>query len=410
MRPRIVLFSLAAIIIVILIVLGLADELLVDLLWFGVLGYRSVFLTQLGAQVTIFAGVWFVAFIAICTSGFIALGLSQERERLHIVRRSEEMTEVNLPELIRALGDRIPWRLLVLAASALLGLFAASGEASSWDTYLKGFYAAPFGHNDPAFGKNLAFYVFTLPLLEDWRDLFMLILFLTAVVTGMVFWARGALDFRDSPPRISRGAAAHFSVLLAFFFVQRAMNYWLSRPELLLHSNGVVYGLRYVDHVLWEPGLWLLVLLSLVAAAISLANLGQRGLRLPVIAAIALFGPAIFLNLIQPVIEKLYVKPDELRVEGLARTGCAHRQQYPAMGSAPAARDLPPAAGNPALLRFFGRRHRPLLDQRQVHGGDALAPRAQYLAAARQRPDLGQPPSQVHPRQRPHDEPGQCQG
>ena len=60
MRPRIVLFSLAAIIIVILIVLGLADELLVDLLWFGVLGYRSVFLTQLGARVTIFAGVWFV--------------------------------------------------------------------------------------------------------------------------------------------------------------------------------------------------------------------------------------------------------------------------------------------------------------------------------------------------------------
>ncbi len=315
MRPRIVLFSLAAIIIVILVVLGLADELLVDLLWFGVLGYRSVFLTQLGAQVTIFAAVWFVAFISICTSGFIALSLSQERERLHIVRRSGEMTEVNLPELIRALGDRIPWRLLVLGASAVLGLFAASGEASSWDTYLKGFYAAPFGHADPAFGKDLAFYIFTLPLLEDWRDLFMLILFLTAVVTGIVFWARGALDFRDSPPRISRGAAAHFSVLLAFFFVQRAMNYWLARPELLLHSNGVVYGLRYVDHALWEPGLWLLVILSLVAAAISLANLGQRGLRLPVIAAITLFGPAILLNLIQPVIEKLYVKPDELRVE-----------------------------------------------------------------------------------------------
>ncbi len=315
MRPRIVLFGLAAIIVVVLIVLGLADQLLVDLLWFGVLGYRSVFLTQLGAQVTIFAAVWFVAFVAICTSGFVALGLSQERERLHIVRRSEEMTEVNLPELIRALGDRIPWRLLVLAASALLGLFAASGEASSWDTYLKGFYAVPFGRTDPAFGNDLSSYVFTLPLLEDWRDLFMLILFLTAAVTGVVYWARGALDFRDSPPRISRGAAAHFSALLAVLFVQRAMNYWLARFELLLHSNGVVYGLRYVDHVLWEPGLWLLVALSLVAAAISLANVGQRGLKLPVVAAIVLFGPAIFLNLVQPVIERLYVKPDELRVE-----------------------------------------------------------------------------------------------
>ncbi len=315
MRPRIVLFSLAAIIIVILIVLGLADELLVDLLWFGVLGYRSVFLTQLGAQITIFALVWFVAFVAVCASGFVALGLSEERERLRIVRRSEEMTEVNLPELIRALGDRIPWRLLVAGAAVLLGLFAASGEASSWDIYLKGFYAAPFARTDPAFGKNLGFYLFSLPLLEDWRDLFMLILFLTAVVTGIIYWARGALDFRESPPRISGGAAAHFSVLLAVFFVQRAMNYWLARFELLLHSNGVVYGLRYVDHVLWEPGLWLLVALSLVAAAVSLANLGQRGLRLPVVAAIVLFGPSIFLNLIQPVIEKLYVKPDELRVE-----------------------------------------------------------------------------------------------
>ena len=315
MRPRIILFGLAAIIIVILIVLGLADQLLVDFLWFGVLGYRSVFMTQLGAQVAIFAAVWLVAFVAICASGFVALRFSQERERPRIVRRSEEMTEVNLPQLIRALGDRVPWRLLVIGAAALLGLFAATGEASSWDTYLKAFDAVPFGRNDPALGKNIGFYVFMLPLLEDWRDLFVLILFLTAVVTGIVYWARGALDFRDSQPHISRGAAAHFSVLLAVFFVQRAMNYWLARPELMLHSNDVVYGLRYVDHVLWEPGLWLLVALSLVAAAVSLANLGQRGLRLPVVAAIVLFGPAIFLNLIQPVIEKLYVKPDELQVE-----------------------------------------------------------------------------------------------
>ena len=315
MRPRIILFSLAAIIIVILIVLGLADQLLVDFLWFGVLGYRSVFMTQLSAQVAIFAAVWLVAFAAIGASGFVALHFSQDRERLHIVRRSEEMTEVNLPELIRALGDRVPWRLLVIAAAALLGLFAATGEAASWDTYLKAFHAAPFGLTDPAFGKNIAFYVFTLPLLEDWRDLFLLILFLAAAVTGVIYWTRGAVDFRDSPPRISRSAAGHFSVLLAVFFVQRAMNYWLARPELLLHSNGVVYGLRYVDHALWEPGLWLLVALALVAAAVSLANLGERGLRLPVIAAVVLFGPAILLNLMQPVIERLYVKPDELRVE-----------------------------------------------------------------------------------------------
>src|SRR5713101_4655505 len=42
--------------------------------------------------------VWLVAFVAICASGFVALRFSQERERLPIVRLSEEMTEVNLHE------------------------------------------------------------------------------------------------------------------------------------------------------------------------------------------------------------------------------------------------------------------------------------------------------------------------
>ena len=66
MRPRILLLSLAAVIIVALVVLSLADSLLVDLLWFSTLGYRQVFIITLGAQVAIFAIVWAVAFLAIC--------------------------------------------------------------------------------------------------------------------------------------------------------------------------------------------------------------------------------------------------------------------------------------------------------------------------------------------------------
>ncbi|MGH7932407.1 MAG: UPF0182 family protein, partial [Candidatus Binataceae bacterium] len=315
MRPRIILFGLAAIIIVVLIILSLADSLLVDLLWFTALGYRRVFTITLSAEVVIFAVVWVVAFAAIFVSGMIAFGFSHERERLRVVRRPEQMVEINLPELIRALGDRIPWRLLVLGAAAILAIFAAQGEASSWDVYLKAMYGVPFGLKEAAFNHDVSFYVFTLPLLEDWQNLFLLVLFLTAAVTVAIYWARGALDFRDSPPQITPACAAHLSVLLGIFFIQRAYGYWLGRFELLLHTNGVVYGLRYVDHVLWKPGLWLLVALSIIAAAICVANLRERGLRLPVAAAIVVFAPSIILNLLQPVIERLWVKPDELRIE-----------------------------------------------------------------------------------------------
>jgi uncharacterized membrane protein (UPF0182 family) len=315
MRSRVILFGLAAIAIVAVVVLSVADQFLVDFLWFRALGYEGVFTTTVGAQVAIFAIVWLIAFAAIAGSGLAAVAMSHERERLRVVRRPDEMVEVNLPELIRALGDRVPWRLIVIAAAAVIAIFVAQGEAVSWVTYLKASYGVPFGLKEQAFGNDVGFYVFTVPLLEDLSNLFLLIVFLAAAAAVAIYWARGALDFAESPPRVLPQAAGHLSVLLGLFFVQRAFSYWLGRFELLLHTNGVVYGLRYVDAVLWKPGLWLLVVLSLVAAGLCVSNLRAGGLRRPVFAAVLVFAPALLLNFIQPVIERLWVKPDELRIE-----------------------------------------------------------------------------------------------
>ena len=107
MRTRLMLVGVAAIVVVALIGLTVADGLLVDLLWFTSLGYRQVFTITLLAEVAIFLSVWMVAFAAIGGSGLIALRLCRDRERLRVVRRSEQVTEVNLPELIRSLGDRL---------------------------------------------------------------------------------------------------------------------------------------------------------------------------------------------------------------------------------------------------------------------------------------------------------------
>jgi uncharacterized protein len=315
MRTRLMLVGAAVIIIVALIGLTVADGLLVDLFWFTSLGFRRVFTITLAAQVAIFLCVWLMTFAAIAISGLIALRVSHDRERLRVVRRSEQVTEVNLPELIRSLGDRVPWRLIVVATAAVLAVFAAQGEAGSWDVYLKAFNGVPFGVTEPAFGRDIGFFVFQLPFWEELRDLFLMILVLTAAVTGAIYWARGEIDFRESPPHISGPCAAHGSVLLGIFFLQRAMNYWLGRFELTMHSNGVVFGLRFVDHVLWQPGLWVLVALSVAAAVISASNVRERGLRLPVAAAVVVFIPSIFMSLLQPIIERLWVKPDELRVE-----------------------------------------------------------------------------------------------
>ena len=346
MRTRVLLIAAAAIVVVALIGLSVADGLLIDLLWFTSLGYRQVFTITLLAQVAIFLSVWLVAFAAIAVSGLVAIRLSHDRERLHVVRRSDQVTEVNLPELIRSLGDRVPWKLIVVGLAALLAVFAAQGEAASWDVYLKAFNGVPFGLKEPAFGRDIGFYIFQLPFWQELRDLFLMILVLTAAVTAAIYWARGEIDFRESPPHIGRACAAHGSLLLGVFFLQRAVSYWLARFELTLHSNGVVFGFRYVDQVLWKPGLWVLVALAVAAAAISAANVRERGLRLPVAAAVVVFAPSIIMNLLQPVIERLWVKPDELRVEEpyLRRNIESTRRAYQLDGV-----DVKPFTGNGRL-------------------------------------------------------------
>ena len=87
MRPRTFLLSLAAILIGTLVLVGLTDSLLVDLLWFTALGYRGVFTTTLGAEIAIFVLVWVVTFLAISVSGIVALRFSREREPLRALHR-----------------------------------------------------------------------------------------------------------------------------------------------------------------------------------------------------------------------------------------------------------------------------------------------------------------------------------
>ena len=58
MRPRILLLILAAVLIAVFVVLSLADSLIVDLMWFTALGYRSVFTVTFFAGLSIFAAVF----------------------------------------------------------------------------------------------------------------------------------------------------------------------------------------------------------------------------------------------------------------------------------------------------------------------------------------------------------------
>ena len=82
--------------------------------------------------------------------------------------------------LFGLVSARLPWRLLILAVALAVGLLIAMGEAGQWDLILRFIYQVPYGGNDPQFGKDIGFYLFSLPVFIPLKDWMLLVLAVSA--------------------------------------------------------------------------------------------------------------------------------------------------------------------------------------------------------------------------------------
>ncbi|MFC5520037.1 UPF0182 family protein [Polaromonas jejuensis] len=308
--------TVAAVVVVGLIVVGRITGVLVDWLWFSSIGYIDVFWTVLSAQALLFVTVFTASAGAIWVSGFLAhryarsLGISQAGADF-----SSGSREV-VSELADRVASRIPWRAGIACGAALLGLAIAAGEISSWGTALRFLHQVPFGERDPIFGKDISFYLFSLPAYVALKNWLLQVLFCCTVVAGVVYAVRGDIALEQSPRGLSPAAAAHGSALLGLFFVLKAWSYGLDRFLLLYGDNGVVVGAGYTDVHVELPVLWLLVGLATAASISSWANMRWRSYRIPAASLLLVFGSSFAFALIYPALfQRFYVKPNELQLE-----------------------------------------------------------------------------------------------
>jgi uncharacterized membrane protein (UPF0182 family) len=194
-------------------------------------------------------------------------------------------------------------------AALLIGLYAGG----RWETWLYFWYGVPFGDADPILGRDIGFYVFTLPLLELVHAVLLLTLGLAAAACAgaYVFGGDLALDavrgVRGSP-----AAVRHLGVLASALLLVLAFGAWLQIPQLLTNTSGVVSGASYVDVHARMPALRILVAAALAGAALALwqATTARR-LRGIVLAAglyvLIAVGGAVY----GAIIQRFVVAPNE---------------------------------------------------------------------------------------------------
>ena len=307
----------AIIFLICLILLGLISGFLVDWLWFSAIGYFGVFSTTIIAKAEVFFAVFLATAVILWVNGSLAFRFAQSRRKQRAAEFDWKSTGVvTLPDVFEFMRHRLPWSVVVTGGAGLLAVFVAWGKVNNWAVLLQFLYQVPYGASDPLYDKDIGFYLFSLPAYVVIKNWMLLTLFLSALFAGAIYWVHGDIEYDVQRRSMSPAAIAHGSVLLGLFFAVKAWSYGLDRYLLLYGDNGVVVGASYTDIHVELPVLWLLIALSIVAAFAAWANARVRTYRIPVAAAVLVFGGSFVLSGVIPVLfKRVFVKPSELQLE-----------------------------------------------------------------------------------------------
>ena len=106
-------------------------------------------------------------------------------------------------------------------------------------------------------------------------------------------------------------ARRHLSILGAVFLLLLAFRAWLGIPASLTTQSGIIHGASFVDVYATIPVQWLLVVVSLIGAALIVYQ-STVNRRWPFLAAAGLYiGVSVLGNLYAFGLQRLYVSPNE---------------------------------------------------------------------------------------------------
>jgi uncharacterized membrane protein (UPF0182 family) len=263
---------------------------LADWLWYRDLGFERVFLTKIAAQ-------WTLGIVAGVAAALVLIG--NVRIALRGAALDPLLAETRFGAEARARAAVLTRLAEVIAtpASLVIAFLAAIAAASEWRMALSFFYRTPFGVADPVFGRDVGYYVFTLPAIAGVFDYLSTMLLLGGLLAFPIYLARSVIVARPGwRVVVEPGAAYHLAFVAAALLVLSALRIHFVRiPSLVLADHVPLFGASYADLNARLPALRILSVVAIVCAALviwsaargRLVRIGGRAIAAYFIAAIA---------------------------------------------------------------------------------------------------------------------------
>ncbi len=292
-----------------------------DWLWFENLGFSPVFWTMLLSKFGFGLLVWLFLIVIISANLFAARKFYPGgAPGLGFKAADDYVAQLGLSA--RALNS------LLIALILILSFFVAARSSDQWNLLLRYLYQQPFGSTDPIFGRDIGFYLFSLPFYNFVRnELFVLLIFAALVAMGW-YLKNGALQIEGDFSQALAGSTAlpkitiapkvkkHLILLGGIIVLLLAWGYHLKIYELLYSTQGPAFGASYTDVHVKILAYKALIVVSLGFALILFVGAFKFKTRLLYFSgAIWIGAMLVFASLLPLVVQKLVVKPNELDKE-----------------------------------------------------------------------------------------------
>jgi len=311
----IVLSASLGILILAALLIYLAVDFLVDLWWFGEINRSGLFILRTFYRDIIGFGITLI-FGAIIYINFWVVSKISKRTGLAADAAASQTIRGRLIHAVDGGSPKIgiPFS-LVLALPVLVPVYR------SWDRFLLFLSGARSGIHDPAFGKDLGFYLFDYPVysLIHWEllvtfSLVLCVVYLLYRTTGQAhasYWTRG-----------TDGANIHLTVLIMILVSIQAWSIWLGRFELLYDASHLplFYGPGFVEMRYHLSLIWLSFVAFLVLSGSALHFLYTRkSLKIVALSALCYlaFVGLRHISFLPELLERFYVQPNPVKAERL---------------------------------------------------------------------------------------------
>lgn len=275
---------------VLVVVANLVAGIWTRYLWFDQLGFGDVYDVQMQTRITLFVGVFVVFQVLLRGSIWLAYRFRPLRvpdaagEAMHRYRVAVEPFR------------RASFAILPMVLSVLVAVSAAD----QWQVPLLWWARQDFGTTDPQFGKDIGFYVFSMPLIEMAIGFATIALVMALMIATITHYVYGGILLRAGAVTVTRLARNHVCLLAIALLSVRAAAWWWGRYALVYRTSRGVTGIDDTGVRVTLPVHAILVCAAVITALAFVVTMRTHHWRLPIAATSMLAATAVVFGGVYP--------------------------------------------------------------------------------------------------------------